>query len=72
MASTAAPYGARPIGTTSAAGSFTGMVRHLPIITTYDTAIFNGDFVKLVANGTIEKDAGTATLYGPDFRAENV
>jgi len=38
------------------------MVRHLPIITTYDTAIFNGDFVKLVANGTIEKDAGTATL----------
>ena len=62
MASTAAPYGARPIGTTSAAGSFTGMVRHLPIITTYDTAIFNGDFVKLVANGTIEKDAGTATL----------
>ena len=62
MATTAAPYGARPIGTTSAAGSFTGMVRHLPIITTYDTAIFNGDFVKLVANGTIEKDAGTATL----------
>ena len=62
MASTAAPYGARPIGPTSAAGSFTGMVRHLPIITTYDTAIFNGDFVKLVANGTIEKDAGTATL----------
>jgi hypothetical protein len=34
----------------------------LPIITTYGTAIFNGDFVKLVANGTIEKDAGTATL----------
>ena len=62
MATTAAPYGARPIGTTSAAGSFTGLVRHLPIITTYGTAIFNGDFVKLVANGTIEKDAGTATL----------
>jgi len=37
-------------------------VRHLPIITTYDTAIFNGDFVKLVTNGTVEKDAGTATL----------
>ena len=62
MATTATPYGARPIGTTSAAGSFTGLVRHLPIITTYGTAIFNGDFVKLVANGTIEKDAGTATL----------
>ena len=62
MATSATPYGARPIGTTSAAGSFTGLVRHLPIITTYGTAIFNGDFVKLVANGTIEKDAGTATL----------
>ena len=62
MATTAAPYGARPIGTTSAAGSFTGLVRHLPIITTYGTAIFNGDFVKLVASGTIELDAGTATL----------
>ena len=62
MAASATPYGARPIGTTSAAGSFTGLVRHLPIITTYGTAIFNGDFVKLVANGTIEKDAGTATL----------
>ena len=62
MAASATPYGARPIGTTSAAGSFTGLVRHLPIITTYGTAIFNGDFVKLVANGTIEKDGGTATL----------
>jgi hypothetical protein len=62
MAASATPYGARPIGTTSAAGSFTGLVRHLPIITTYGTAIFNGDFVKLVANGTVEKDAGTATL----------
>ena len=62
MAASATPYGARPIGTTSAAGSFTGLVRHLPIITTYGTAIFNGDFVKLVASGTIELDAGTATL----------
>jgi len=66
MATTAAPYGARPIGTTSAAGSFTGMVRNLPIggtgITAYDTNIFNGDFVKIVANGTVEKDAGTDAL----------
>ena len=62
MAASASPYGARPIGTLSASGSYSAKVRHLPIITTYDTAIFNGDFVKLVANGTIEKDAGTATL----------
>jgi len=62
MATSASPYGARPIGTTSASGSLTGKMRQLPIITTYDTAIFNGDFVKLVTNGTVEKDAGTATL----------
>jgi len=62
MATTAAPYGARPIGTLSASGSFTGKVRHLPIITTYGTQISYGDFVKLVASGNIEKDTGTATL----------
>ena len=62
MAASASPYGARPIGTLSASGSYTGKVRHLPIITTYGTAIFNGDFVKVAANGTIEKDTGTATL----------
>jgi len=65
MASTtdgAAPYGARPVGTLSASGSYTGKTRNLPIITTYNTAIFNGDFVKIVANGTVEKDAGTDSL----------
>ena len=46
MATTAAPYGARPIGTLSASGSFTSQTRHLPIITTYGTQISNGDFVK--------------------------
>jgi len=62
MATSAAPYGARPIGTLSASGSWTGKVRHLPIGSTYGTAIFNGDFVKLVADGEIEKDAGTTAL----------
>jgi hypothetical protein len=62
MATSATPYGARPIGTLSASGSYTGSVRHLPIITTYGTAIFNGDFVKVAADGTIAKDTGTATL----------
>ena len=59
MATTAAPYGARPIGTLSASGSFTGKVRHLPIITTYGTQISNGDFCKVAADGTIAKDTGT-------------
>jgi len=59
MSSTATPYGARPIGTTSASGSFTGKVRHYQIASAYGTSIFFGDFVKLVTAGTVEKDTGT-------------
>jgi len=62
MSATAAPYGARPIGTLSANGSFTGKVRHIKIASGYATTIYTGDFVKLVSTGTIEKDAGTATM----------
>ncbi len=59
MASSATPYGARPIGTLSASGSFTSKTRLLEIASGYATAIFNGDFVTLVAAGTVEKDTGT-------------
>lgn len=59
MATTAAPYGAEPIGTLSASGSFTGKVRHIKIASGYDTAIFYGDFVKLVSAGTVEKASFT-------------
>ena len=62
MATSATPYGARPIGTLSASGSYTAKVRQLPIASGYGTAIFNGDFVKLVADGDIEKDTGTTSL----------
>lgn len=62
MATSATPNGAVPINTTSASGSFTGKVQHIKIASAYDTAIFNGDFVKLVTAGTVEKDAGTTTL----------
>ena len=62
MASSATPYGARPIGTLSASGSYTGKVRHLPIASTYGTALFNGDFVTLHTDGTITKDTGTTAL----------
>ena len=62
MASSAKPYGARPIGTLSASGSWSGKVRHLPIGSGYGTAIMNGDFVKLVADGDIELDNGTTAL----------
>ena len=61
MAASAAPYGAKPIGTLSASGSFTGKVQHIKIASGYDTLSSWGDFVKLVAAGTIEKDAGTTT-----------
>tara|TARA_R110002033_G_scaffold13672_3_gene40651 strand:+ start:395 stop:976 length:582 start_codon:yes stop_codon:yes gene_type:complete len=59
MSSSATPYGARPVGTLSANGSFSGKVRHYSIASNYGTAIFYGDFVKLVAAGGVEKDTGT-------------
>ena len=59
MSSSASPYGARPVGTLSASGSFSGKVRHYSIASGYATSIFYGDFVKLVAAGGVEKDTGT-------------
>ena len=59
MSSSATPYGARPVGTLSASGSFTAKVRHYQIASAYGTSIFFGDFVKLVTAGTVEKDTGT-------------
>jgi len=62
MATVAAPYGAEPVGTLSASGSYSGKIRHMPIATTYNTAIFYGDYVKLVAAGTVEKASFTTTV----------
>jgi hypothetical protein len=59
MASSATPMGAEPVGTLSASGSFTGKVRHIKVASGYGTDIFYGDFVKLVAAGTVEKAAVT-------------
>ena len=65
MATTATPMGAEPIDTLSASGSFTGKVRHIKIASAYDTAIFYGDFVKVVSSGTIERSAvKTAVVAG--------
>lgn len=61
MATTATPMGAEPTDTLSASGSFTGKVRHIKIASGYGTAIFYGDFVKLVNTGTVEKDTGTTS-----------
>lgn len=62
MATSATPMGAEPVGTLSASGSFTGKVRHIKIASAYDTAIFYGDFVKLVDSGTVEKAAVTTAV----------
>jgi hypothetical protein len=63
MASTAAPYGARPVGTLSASGSFTSKTRLLEIASAYGTAIFNGDFVTLLTDGTVEKESDAGNSF---------
>jgi len=62
MATSATPNGAEPTNTLSASGSYTGKVRHIKIASAYDTAIFYGDFVALVAAGTVEKAAVTTSV----------
>ena len=62
MATSATPNGAEPVNTLSASGSYSGKVRHIKIASGYSTAIFYGDFVKLVAAGTLEKAAVTTSV----------
>ena len=62
MATSATPNGAEPVNTLSASGSYTEKVRHMKIASAYGTAIFYGDFVKLVAAGTVEKAAVTTSV----------
>ena len=62
MATAATPNGAEPVNTLSASGSYSGKVRHIKIASGYATAIFYGDFVKLVAAGTLEKAAVTTSV----------
>ena len=62
MATSATPNGAEPVNTLSASGSYSGKVRHMKIASAYNTAIFYGDFVKLVAAGTVEKAAVTTAV----------
>ena len=61
MATTAAPYGFRPVGVLGA-GTFSGATRQYKVTNSYGTSIFYGDVVKLVAAGTVEKDTGTTAL----------
>jgi hypothetical protein len=61
MASTAAPFGAISVGTL-AGGMTEPAVTPIKIASGYATSIFEGDFLKLAASGTVEKDTGTTTL----------
>ena len=51
-----APYGFEAINRVDGM-PYAGAIRQLPITAAYGTAIYNGDVVKLVTGGTIEKSA---------------
>jgi hypothetical protein len=55
-----APYGLKPINLIGGQ-VFAGATRQIPIASGYATNLLNGDVVKLVSNGTLEKDTGTTT-----------
>jgi hypothetical protein len=55
-----APYGLKPVNLIGGQ-VFAGSTRLMEIASGYATSIFYGDLVKRVADGTIEKDTGTAT-----------
>ena len=49
-----APYGFEPINSVDGK-PYAGAIRQIPITASYATAIYNGDVVKLVVGGTVEK-----------------
>ena len=55
-----APYGFQAINRVDGT-PYAGQTRLIPIASTYNTAIFAGDLVQIVAAGTIQKFAGTTT-----------
>lgn len=63
-----APYGLLPINSVDGK-PYAGATRQLPIASTYNTAIFNGDIVRVAAGGTIEKS--TVTVDSTTAAANN-
>jgi ATP-dependent Lon protease len=51
-----APYGLEPINSVDGK-PYAGAIRQIPITASYGTAIYNGDVVKLVVGGTVEKSS---------------
>jgi hypothetical protein len=58
--SVTAPYGFNALNRVDGM-PYAGAIRQLPIASSYSTAIFYGDVVKIVAGGTIEKETATTT-----------
>jgi len=63
-----APYGLQPINSVDGK-PYAGATRLLPIASTYNTAIFNGDIVRVAAGGVIEKS--TVTVDSTTAAANN-
>jgi hypothetical protein len=55
-----APYGLKPINLIGGQ-VFAGATRQIPIASGYAANIFYGDVVKLINDGTLQKDTGTTT-----------
>jgi hypothetical protein len=55
------PYGLVPVKLLSGT-PYAGVTRHLKIASGYATSIFNGDAVKLVTGGTVERDDFDAAM----------
>ena len=55
------PYGLKPVNLIGGQ-VFAGSTRNMKIASAYGTNIFYGDVVKLVSDGTVEKDTGTTTV----------
>lgn len=56
-----APYGLVPVGLVGSRGYNHG-IRQMPIASGYATTIYNGDVVKRVTDGTVERDAADAAM----------
>ena len=63
-----APYGFQPINRVDGL-PYAGAVRQIPIASTYNTAIYNGDIVRIAAGGTIQKS--TVTVDSTTAAANN-
>jgi hypothetical protein len=62
------PYGLKPINRVDGL-PYAGAIRQIPIASTYNTAIFNGDIVRVAAGGTVEKS--TVTVNSTAAAANN-